>query len=146
MIISSLGLGERLTLSRVAAPRLLDTRLNAPSSQFERAAVCRGETYVCFRLRATVASRHSVQPEINGPLHGVTPTGPGKRRKGCLIRATGLCCRKAFDREVIGSVYTPTPRSIGNKSVPAFSRTSEQTRTKYPSPLGKACVRRVTCG
>jgi hypothetical protein len=43
--------------------------------------LCR-KTYVCFRFRATVASRHCVKPEINGPLFYVNSTRSGEGKQG----------------------------------------------------------------
>lgn len=87
---------------------------NAPLlSQFVagRAAVCR-ETYVCFRLRATVASRHCVQPEINGPLHDVDPDRSGEEKRRLAIPGN----------DAVVNLHTAAASgSIENKAVPDFS-------------------------
>jgi hypothetical protein len=69
---NSLGRDDRAPITECFIPT------NDPHSQFERASI-RRETYVCFRLRTTVASRHCVQPEINGPLFCVKPPQVGGR-------------------------------------------------------------------
>lgn len=60
-VYSSRGSGPRLEEKNPANDQLL---------QFELSI--RRETYVCFQRKLTVASRHCVQPKINGPLHCTT--------------------------------------------------------------------------
>jgi hypothetical protein len=87
------------------------TPTNAPFSQFERAAVCR-ETYVCFRLWATVASRHCVQPEINGPLQYVDRDRSAEEKRRLAIPGN----------DAVVDLHTAAASgSIENKAVPDFS-------------------------
>lgn len=71
--------------------------VNHPQFDFGVRVLCR-KTYVCFRFRATVASRHCVHPEINGPLFYVTPTGPGMREQGLVTEVMGWCRKGKLQR------------------------------------------------
>jgi hypothetical protein len=106
---------------------------NAPSSQVERAVVCR-ETYVCSRLRATVASRHCVQPEINGPLHDVDPDRSGEEKRRLAIPGN----------DAVVDLHTAAASgSIENKAVPDFSSNAGADEHNALSLKGgRRCARR----
>ena len=96
---------------------------NAIYSKTERYAICRGKTYVCFRLWATVASQTCLTPETNCLLQDVNPDRSGEEKQGCLIRATGW---------YLIQHTRLTSRSIGSQSVPT-SQERVSRREQSPS-------------
>jgi hypothetical protein len=92
---------------------------NVTTSSIRRDAVCR-ETYVCSQLRLTVGSRHALMelchhPKNNGPLHDVNLDRSEEEKRRLANPGNGTVLPLFV---ALGSVYTPTPRSIGNKAVP----------------------------